>query len=520
MILNYVDDNGEVVGFTFPEEETADGSGTIGSSIRTKIDELQKSYLAQLETCFSQSEGVSPSACVMEATRQLWAASAKFLSEAFFTRDNYCFQTYAKHKEQYEKKKKKSADSYLVDKFHGIMIHSPASCRSALKTRETDFNCYPKKKDKKIGTHFIIDGDDGNVFSLLPLDCLANHCGKPMKTEKEAYEGTHSLNGKMIAVDIGEPSGVLIMEIAQAKSFPKEYRDTYWKKIGGHYYGIAEKISAKEYKSLSKEEQAEWIKGSYTKKDEKKGTETVITEYFRSTPEFVQANREGVKKAYLAAAELAAGLCYCYGFNPLGKGKKLSFDIEKKKYSETKTNVYDVVIGHVEGYKNFFKASEHGDPENLWKMEGVGYSMDTFRQAVYEQLELLRKKEKPLHPLLGCLTRMWTEAPPDKEEVPEEKDTGDGKEKNPAGSSEENSTSGPLATALFKKIDKERFVKIFEDAGKAILSGKDSAGFYADTVGETDSEKAKAEVERYSRTLLNAKAIDLTGIVLDVLKLR
>ncbi|MBO4399541.1 MAG: N-acetylmuramoyl-L-alanine amidase [Lachnospiraceae bacterium] len=410
MILNYVDEYGDVINLEFPNGEISDEkSNPIMGGVLEKMDELQKSYTQQLAECQAMSDREASYACVDEAEKRLFIATGRFLAEAFFTRDNLCFQKYTTDRE-------KGKGTYYVKKFHGIMIHSPASCQSALKTRESAFNQYSSKKSET-GTHFIVDGDTGYVYSLLPLDCHANHCGKPMKTKKEPYEGSKSLNGQMIAIDIGEPGGVCVIGTAQAGSFPKEYREQIWRKMGSHYYGIAEKISAAEYSKLSEEGRAEWIPGTYTETSKKTGKETTITQYFRSSPEYVQKVREGVKKAYFAAAELAAGLCYLFGFNPLGKGEAQSFDKEKKKYSGTGKEVYDVVIGHVEGYKNFFKASNHGDPENMWKMEGVDYTMNTFREEVARQLELLRNRTKPVHPVLACIARTWKEGQPDKPET-------------------------------------------------------------------------------------------------------
>lgn len=67
-----------------------------------------------------------------------------------------------------------------------------------------------------------------------------------------------------------------------------------------------------------------------------------------------------VKRTYEAAVELFAYLCNEYHLDPLADG---------------------VIVSHAEGYKRGI-ASNHGDPEHLWKGLGMGYTMDTFRQAV------------------------------------------------------------------------------------------------------------------------------------------
>ena len=67
-----------------------------------------------------------------------------------------------------------------------------------------------------------------------------------------------------------------------------------------------------------------------------------------------------VKRAYQAAVELFAMLCKEFGLNPLADG---------------------VVISHAEGHKRGI-ASNHGDPEHLWRQLGLAYTMDGFRKEV------------------------------------------------------------------------------------------------------------------------------------------
>jgi N-acetylmuramoyl-L-alanine amidase CwlA len=66
------------------------------------------------------------------------------------------------------------------------------------------------------------------------------------------------------------------------------------------------------------------------------------------------------KRTYEAAVELFASLCKEYSLDPLADG---------------------VIISHAEGYKRGI-ASNHGDPEHLWKQLNTGYTMDGFRKAV------------------------------------------------------------------------------------------------------------------------------------------
>jgi len=68
--------------------------------------------------------------------------------------------------------------------------------------------------------------------------------------------------------------------------------------------------------------------------------------------------RAVANRTYEAAVELFAMLCKDYGLNPL-------------------TDIISHKEGHAKGI-----ASNHGDPEHLWKGLGMSYTMDTFRQAV------------------------------------------------------------------------------------------------------------------------------------------
>lgn len=67
-----------------------------------------------------------------------------------------------------------------------------------------------------------------------------------------------------------------------------------------------------------------------------------------------------VQRTYQSAVELFAMLCKKYNLNPIADG---------------------VIISHKEGYKRGI-ASNHGDPEHLWKGLGLSYTMDGFRKDV------------------------------------------------------------------------------------------------------------------------------------------
>lgn len=76
------------------------------------------------------------------------------------------------------------------------------------------------------------------------------------------------------------------------------------------------------------------------------------------------AAAEQISGTYHTAVELFAHLCNTYGLNPLEDG---------------------VIIGHAEGHRRGV-ASNHADPELLWNTYGMGYTMDGFRQDVYESM--------------------------------------------------------------------------------------------------------------------------------------
>jgi N-acetyl-anhydromuramyl-L-alanine amidase AmpD len=71
-----------------------------------------------------------------------------------------------------------------------------------------------------------------------------------------------------------------------------------------------------------------------------------------------------VERTYKSAVELFAHLCNKYGLNPLADG---------------------VIISHSEGC-NRGVASNHADPEHLWKGLKLPYTMDGFRKDVKEAM--------------------------------------------------------------------------------------------------------------------------------------
>lgn len=86
---------------------------------------------------------------------------------------------------------------------------------------------------------------------------------------------------------------------------------------------------------------------------------------FEIAPEDIPAAVETAERTYRAAAELFAYLCELYCLDPLE---------------------YGVIIGHAEGHAMGI-ASNHGDPEHLWRQLGMPYTMDSFRALVSEILD-------------------------------------------------------------------------------------------------------------------------------------
>lgn len=85
---------------------------------------------------------------------------------------------------------------------------------------------------------------------------------------------------------------------------------------------------------------------------------------YTSGANFVVNNETDAKavatRTYKSAVELFANLCKEYNLNPMGD---------------------NVIISHREGYAKGI-ASNHGDPEHLWKQLKLPYTMDGFREDV------------------------------------------------------------------------------------------------------------------------------------------
>ncbi len=80
--------------------------------------------------------------------------------------------------------------------------------------------------------------------------------------------------------------------------------------------------------------------------------------------------QESVKKTYDSAVELFAMLCKKFNLNPLKD-----------------------IVSHREGHALGI-ATNHGDPEHLWKGVGLNYTMDGFRADVKKKME--NKEDEPM----------------------------------------------------------------------------------------------------------------------------
>lgn len=93
-----------------------------------------------------------------------------------------------------------------------------------------------------------------------------------------------------------------------------------------------------------------------------------------------------VMRTYKAAVELFAYLCEMLNLNPLGDG---------------------VIVSHCEGYKRGI-ASNHGDPEHIWKKYGL--TMDGFRKDVKAAMSKAEKTETSGKAEKGTIYRVQTGA--------------------------------------------------------------------------------------------------------------
>ena len=91
-----------------------------------------------------------------------------------------------------------------------------------------------------------------------------------------------------------------------------------------------------------------------------------------------------VKKTYKSAVALFARLCEKYGLDPLEDG---------------------VILSHREGCARGI-ATNHVDPEHLWRGLGLPYTMDAFRAAVAKKMGVSAKPAGPIQTAAGYKVRV------------------------------------------------------------------------------------------------------------------
>ena len=99
---------------------------------------------------------------------------------------------------------------------------------------------------------------------------------------------------------------------------------------------------------------------------------------------------EQIAGTYRTVAELFAELCKQYELDPAQDG---------------------VIIGHAEGHRRGV-ASNHADPELLWRTYDMGYTMDGFRRDVAEAMAKEDREEVPDMPRYDSVAEMpqWARA--------------------------------------------------------------------------------------------------------------
>ena len=167
------------------------------------------------------------------------------------------------------------------------------------------------------------------------------------------------------------------------------------------------------------------------------------------------AARAVAKRTYEAAVELFAYLCKQYNLNPAPDG---------------------VIISHREGHSRGI-ASNHGDPEHLWKGLGLGYTMDGFRKDVKAAMGGAGTTE-PENGGWYRVRKSWTDA------------------KSQKGAFK------VLANAK-KCADENPGYSVYDESGKAVYGGEESeSGFspYLVQVSITDLNIRKGPGTDYGKT--------------------
>lgn len=148
--------------------------------------------------------------------------------------------------------------------------------------------------------------------------------------------------------------------------------------------------------------------------------------------------RACARRTYNAAVELFAYLCKEYGLNPMKDG---------------------VILSHAEGNARGI-ATNHGDPEHLWRGLALPYTMNTFRKAVKLKMKGQTGSEEP--------SRTETaQKPTEKKFYRVRKSWGDAASQLGAFESLENAK---------KRADQSKGYKVYDSNGKQVYPAVKAAG--------------------------------------------
>jgi len=163
-------------------------------------------------------------------------------------------------------------------------------------------------------------------------------------------------------------------------------------------------------------------------------------------------------RTYNSAVELFAYLCNKFKLDPLAGG---------------------VVISHAEGHKRGI-ASNHGDPEHLWRQLGMSYTMDTFRKVVKAKISSVGS---------GTITENPTTAG----DYPEKLTTGYYRVRKTWGDKKSQTGAYRVLSNAKAQADKNPGYYVFDDVGTKIYPTTNNTIYREYTVVKGDSLWAIAQ---------------------------
>lgn len=156
-------------------------------------------------------------------------------------------------------------------------------------------------------------------------------------------------------------------------------------------------------------------------------------------------------RTYNSAVELFAYLCEMFKLDPLADG---------------------VIISHAEGYRRGI-ASNHGDPEHLWRQLGMSYTMDTFRKAVKA--------------IMGSTNVDVPDKPNTDNDYPEKLTTGHYRVRKTWSDKKSQIGAYKVLSNAKAQADKNSGYYVFDDDGKVIYPTKSTSSYREYTVVKGDS---------------------------------